>query len=254
MESQDNQKIITALQRGLINSLAINANPQFLKPIGELYFNRTLGAESYPIVPQSLQDLEASEQYRASTTQFARMIGTASTELKLGISPLKIDHFLRSYFGYTSGLALMIIDEALVQSGGLSYERPERSLREVIRAIPGTTRFAIPEFGNRTENDYYELNNEIAPIVKNYLFKDKNSYFGESAEYFDENREALGMKQIMATYKNQLAEVRRQEQEIIRMPKTIMDGATKRERLNILKEEKQRILSDIRLRRKEYYN
>ena len=254
MESQDNQKIITALQRGLINSLAINANPQFLKPIGELYFNRTLGAESYPIVPQSLQELEASEQYRASTTQFARMIGTASTELGLGISPLKIDHFLRSYFGYTSGLALMIIDEALVQSGGLSYERPERSLREVIRAIPGTTRFAIPEFGNRAENDYYELNKEIVPIVQNYLFKDKNSYFGEGAKYFDENREALGMKQIMATYKNQLAEVRRQEQEILRMPKTIMDGATKRERLKMLKEEKQRILSDIGSRRKEYYN
>ena len=254
MESQDNQKIITALQRGLINSLAINANPQFLKPIGELYFNQTLGAESYPIVPQSLQELEASEQYRASTTQFARMIGTASTELKLGISPLKIDHFLRSYFGYTSGLALMIIDEALVQSGGLSYERPERSLREVLRAIPGTTRNIVPEFGNRDENDYYELNKEIAPIVKNYLFKDKNSYFGESAKYFDKNRKALEMKEVMSTYKSQLAAVRRQEQEILRMPKTIMDGATKKQRLDILKEEKQRILSDIGSFRKEYYN
>jgi hypothetical protein len=102
---QDGEKTFQAIKRGLMNSMTISAIPQAVRPIIDVYMNES-GAfsERRQIVPEYLKNEEGADQYKESTTEFA--IATAKLT---GVSALKIDYFMRQYFGYTAGLITMSV-------------------------------------------------------------------------------------------------------------------------------------------------
>lgn len=61
-----------------------------------------------PVVPQSLANVEATEQYTSNTSETFVRMGEA-----LGISPIKAEHMFKAYTGYLGGYALWGTDHLL---------------------------------------------------------------------------------------------------------------------------------------------
>lgn len=79
--------------------------PQAIKPVTEA----VLGKSFYggDIESQREKEMLATERYRDSTTEIAKMIGAVTGNV--GVSPIMVDHLIR---GYTSGLGVAIVQLA----------------------------------------------------------------------------------------------------------------------------------------------
>jgi len=252
---QDGEKTFQAIKRGLINSVSISATPQAVRPLIDMYMNES-GAfsERRPIVPEYLKNLEGADQYKENTTEFA--IATAKLT---GVSALKIDYFMRQYFGYTAGLITMTVDEIIVQSGMLDYDRPERSLREIITKIPGTTPFVVREFGNREVSDYYEMKEQVKTIVNtfNKMQKPDNRMFYDRKrvnEFAKENAKMIQYGPLIRNKDRALKKLREYRRFVLAQPRENMDGATKKRLIDQTRRQERQILSDIIEYRKKLYD
>lgn len=252
---QDGEKTFQAIKRGLINSVSISATPQAVRPLIDMYMNES-GAfsERRPIVPEYLKDLKGADQYKENTTEFA--IATAKLT---GVSALKIDYFMRQYFGYTAGLITMTVDEIIVQSGMLDYDRPERSLREIITKIPGTTPFVVREFGNREVSDYYEMKEQVKTIVNtfNKMQKPDNRMFYDRKrvnEFAKENSKMIQYGPLIRNKDRALKKLRDYRRFVLAQPRENMDGATKKRLIDQTRRQERQILSDIIEYRKKLYD
>jgi hypothetical protein len=252
---QDGEKTWGAISSALVNSISVSAIPQAIRPLIDVFVANESGSfsERRPIVPDALKDLKGADQFKENTSEFA--IATAKLT---GVSALKIDYFLRQYFGYTGGLITMLVDEAIVQSGTLDYDRPDRSLRDIITKIPGTTPFVVREFGNRETNDYYEMKNQVEKVVSTYNKMNDPKYRmaynrKEGAEYYKENEKLMRYQGLIEDKNAMLSTLRERKQEVLAMPKDWMKGAEKKQQLDEIRKREREYLSDIKDYRKQLY-
>ena len=257
---QDGEKTWEAISSALVNSITVSAIPQAVRPLLDLAMNESGSfSERRQLVPEALKDRTGSNQFKENTSEFALMIARASeVPGGEGVSAIKIDHFLRQYFGYTGGLITMLVDEAIVQSGTLDYDRPDRSLRDIITKIPGTTPFVVREFGNRETNDYYEMKNQVEKVVSTYNKMNDPKYRmaynrKEGAEYYKENEKLLQYQGLIKDKNAMLSTLRARKQEVLAMPRDWMTGAEKKQQLDEIRKRERQYLSDIKDYRKQLY-
>ena len=251
---QDGEKTFQAIRTGLANSMTISAIPQAVRPLIDVYMNES-GAfsERRKIVPEYLKNEEGADQYKESTSEFA--IATAKLT---GVSAIKIDYFMRQYFGYTAGLITMSVDELIRQSGMLPYELPERSFRDILTDIPGTTPFVVREFGNRELSDYYEMKEQVSKIVStfNKMQKPDNRMAYDTKrvqEFARENAETIQYGTLIKNKDKALKKLRKQRRFVLAQPKENMSGATKERLLKQNSRQQRQLLSDIKEYRKNLY-
>lgn len=88
-----------------------------------------------PVVPQSLSNVEAPEQYNSNTSETFVRLGEA-----LNISPIKAEHMFNAYTGYLGGYVLAGTDHMLWDESRFG-EKPDRKLSENVFL----RRFLTPE-------------------------------------------------------------------------------------------------------------
>ena len=253
-ESEDSQKFKHSLGRALADVGAMNFIPQLVRPFLELQYNYSarLGRS---IVPQRLEDTDISLKYTAGTTELAKLIGRSADKLGLDLNPIKIDYFLRQYFGYTAGLATLFADEMIKDSGMLDYERATPTDREAILKWPGTSAFISKEYGNRATSDFYELKADVSKAYKQY--KDLISKGWDRKAMLEHRREHKALIRINSYVKSKtkmLSGVRVRRQRLIEMPKNLISADRKRLELDKMNRRESKILSDIRKKRKLVYD
>ena len=252
---QDGEKTFQAIKRGFINSVSMSAIPQAIRPMIDLYSNESGSfSERRKIVPDALQDEEGADQFKENTSELAIMLAEGS-----GVSAIKIDYFLRQYFGYTAGLITMAVDEVIVQSGTLDYERPNRSFREVLLDVPGTTPFIVRQFGNREISDYYEMREDVAKVVSTFNkmqgSKYRMSYDRKRvAEFYEENKKMIEYGPLIRSKNKMLSDLRAYRQEIIAMPRELMGGADKKRIIDETRRKERLYLRDIKKYRERLYD
>ena len=253
-ESEDSQKFKHSLGRALADVGAMNFIPQLVRPFLELQYNYSarLGRS---IVPQRLEDTDISLKYTAGTTELAKLIGRSADKLGLDLNPVKIDYFLRQYFGYTAGLATLFADEMIQDSGMLDYERATPTDREAILKWPGTSAFISKEYGNRATSDFYELKADVSKAYKQY--KDLISKGWDRKAMLEHRREHKALIRINSYVKSaskMLSGVRVRRQRLIEMPKNLISADRKRLELDKMNRYESKILSDVRKKRKLVYD
>ena len=253
-ESEDSQKFKHSLGRALADVGAMNFIPQLVRPFLELQYNYSarLGRS---IVPQRLEDTDISLKYTAGTTELAKLIGRSANKLGLDLNPVKIDYFLRQYFGYTAGLATLFADEMIQDSGMLDYERATPTDREAILKWPGTSAFISKEYGNRATSDFYELKADVSKAYKQY--KDLISKGWDRKAMLEHRREHKALIRINSYVKStskMLSGVRVRRQRLIEMPKNLISADRKRLELDKMNRRESKILSGIRKKRKLVYD
>ncbi|MDY0036719.1 MAG: LPD38 domain-containing protein [Zoogloea oleivorans] len=88
----------------LTNTLALNPVPQIVKPIGEVWFNYDM-FRGQAIDSMAMERLLPQERFNANTSAAAVGVGRA-----LDVSPQKVEHMVRGYFGWLGTQALNVGD------------------------------------------------------------------------------------------------------------------------------------------------
>jgi hypothetical protein len=88
----------------LTNTLAMNPVPQIVKPIGEAWFNYDM-FRGQAIDSMAMERLLPQERFNANTSAAAVAAGRA-----LEVSPQKVEHLVRGYFGWLGTQALNVGD------------------------------------------------------------------------------------------------------------------------------------------------
>ena len=253
-ESEDSQKFKHSLGRALADVGAMNFIPQLVRPFLELQYNYSarLGRS---IVPQRLEDTDISLKYTAGTTELAKLIGRSANKLGLDLNPVKIDYFLRQYFGYTAGLATLFADEMIQDSGMLDYERATPTDREAILKWPGTSAFISKEYGNRATSDFYELKADVSKAYKQYKDLITKGWDRKAMlEHRRKHKALIRMNSYVKSKTKMLSGVRVRRQRLIEMPKNLISADRKRLELDKMNRYESKILSDIRKKRKLVYD
>lgn len=229
-DDEDATKMWKSLGGALANAVTgPSPYPQALKTVGELAYNYDMFT-GRPIVGTGVAGKEEEMQYTAKTSEMAKVLGDYT-----GTSPMKWDHFLDGYLGYTAGLIRMATNPLMADIRGDIL--PSKSVQDYITELPGTSAFIAKEFGTRAKNDYYELRSEVDRAYATY--KDKQQFRGpeETEAYLskDNKRDLIVRKGLVDDLGKYLSQLRKMERSV--MEDKYMSPDEKQQKLKFIKEE-----------------
>jgi hypothetical protein len=232
IEKQYGGDLRDALVRGFVDTLSMNPTPQAVKPPVEIAMNRNFTGA--PIIPERLKDVEPWEQYDANTAEVAIRLGK-----ELHVSPKKLEHLIRGYFGTLAG-------ETLIGMDVLFDSPPDRRLDQlpVIRAFYKQ----LPLRRTKSEDDFYTFASEVARIAKTVSKMQNEARLEDADEYLSEPQRAVlfGARTQITDFQQRInarnAEIRR----IRRLPVSEMSSAEKRLELDGLYADRNAMFRDVR--------
>jgi hypothetical protein len=237
-EDEDATKMWKSLGGALANAVTgPSPYPQALKTLGELAYNYDMFT-GRPIVGINPAGKEEEMQYTARTSEMAKVLGDYT-----GTSPMKWDHFLDGYLGYTAGLIRMATNPLMADIRGDVL--PSKSTQDYITELPGTSSFISKEFGTRAKNDYYELRDIVDKVYNTY--KDKQKFMGpeQTLAYVtkDTNQGLIARKGLIDDIGKYLGQLRASERVILEDKQMTPDE--KQRRIKLLKQEEINMLDHL---------
>jgi hypothetical protein len=237
-EDEDATKMWKSLGGALANAVTgPSPYPQALKTLGELAYNYDMFT-GRPIVGINPAGKEEEMQYTARTSEMAKVLGDYT-----GTSPMKWDHFLDGYLGYTAGLIRMATNPLMADIRGDVL--PSKSTQDYITELPGTSSFISKEFGTRAKNDYYELRDIVDKVYNTY--KDKQKFMGpeQTLAYVtkDTNQGLIARKGLIDDIGKYLGQLRASERVILEDKQ--MSPDEKQRRIKLLKQEEINMLDHL---------
>lgn len=232
----DGKKVRRAMTEALGNAiLSPTAVPQFIKPAVEVGINHNFFT-GRDLVGKGVAGLDKELQYTASTSELGKFLG------KLGIlAPIEIDHLIKGYAGSVGGLLLLGTNGVMSQG---EAPKPEKSMQDALRQIPGMGTFFASEYGNAMKNDFYELRADVSKAVQS-LNRLKKESPEKAREYMEENRPRLQLQTQVNAINNQLAKLREYENRIRALPESRMDAAQKKEQIDRIRANEERMLKNV---------
>ena len=232
----DGKKVRRAMTDALGNAiLSPTAVPQFIKPAVEVGINHNFFT-GRDLVGKGVAGLDKELQYTASTSELGKVLG------KLGIlSPIQIDHLIKGYAGSLGGLLLLGTNGVMAQG---EVAKPEKSTQDALRQIPGMGTFFASEYGNAMKNDFYELRADVSKAVQS-LNRLKKESPEKAREYMEENRPRLQLQTQVNAINNQLAKLREYENRIRALPESRMDATQKKEQIDRIRANEERMLKNV---------
>ena len=242
---EDGTKAKRAMKDAFVNAITgPTPVPQAFKPLVEVALNRNFYT-GRPIVGRGIENLQTSEQFTASTSEFAKAIGSTGI-----IAPVNVDHLMRGYFGTTGGLTLMAMDAAINSASGVPT--PSRSMQDVLASTPGMSTFVTKEFGGSAKTDFYELKGMVDEVSATVNRLQKTGRVEDAKALLAEEgtKELLKVKNQVNQIQSQLSKLRERENLIRAMPETRMDADQKETEIRKIRETEQRMLANVsKLRR-----
>lgn len=237
-DDEDATKMWKSLGGAITNAITGPAPyPQAIKPAIELIYNYDIFT-GRPIVGTGIAGKEEEMQYTARTSELAKVLGDYT-----GTSPMKWDHFLDGYLGYTAGLIRMGTNDFMADIRGDVL--PSKSVQDYITDLPGTSAFIAREFGTRAKNDYYELRDEVDRAYNTY--KDKQQFRGpeETEAYLakDNKRELVVRKGLVDDLGKYLSQLRKMERSVLE--DKYMTPDEKQQKIKFIREEEVNMLDHL---------
>lgn len=209
--------------------------PTAVKGPLEVAFNYNMYTDQ-PVETTREQAMDVDQRYRESTTELAKLLG------KLGVlSPVQIDHLVRSYTGSAGIMLLSTANMALrPMSGRADVEKPDMSLTEI--PVVGTV--FQPTTGRGMVNAAFDdvaRYQRAAMTYKNLAASDPEA----AREYADKFGREIALASMGGSFRQQMGEFAAYKRAIASNPN--LTGAQKREQIDAIK--KQEIEFAQRLRK-----
>jgi hypothetical protein len=240
--ADDPAKLRTILGDALVNNLFGGSIPVELpeKLAVELEGNYDFFAER-PIVGAGLEKLEGWRQYSPETSEFAKGVGATSKDLAkavgstyTGLSPMKVDHFIRGTLGSYGGMFLLA-------TNNIFGNRPTRSTQDIIATFPGMSRVGVREFANDTATDFHDLAEHVSEAVATANKLQASGQYPEYQKYMQENRQKTRYESYVKNIEETLGLMRNQ---VTRITESNMSPEEKETRIREIKLREQRMLKN----------
>ena len=240
--ADDPAKLRTVVSDALVNNLLGGSIPVELpeKLAVELEGNYNF-FEERPIVGPGLEKLEGWRQYSPETSEFAKGVGATSKDVAkilgstyTGLSPMKVDHFVRGTLGSYGGMFLLA-------TNSIFGNRPTRSWQDTIATFPGLSRVGVREFANDTATDFHDLAEHVDEAVATANKLAATGNFKEYQQYMDENRQKVRYEGYVKNIEDTLGILRNQ---INRISESSLDPDEKQARIREVQLRQQRMMKN----------
>jgi hypothetical protein len=220
--------------------------PAGVKPVFEVLINHDFFT-GRPVIPEGLKNVEAAEQYTASTSELAKKLSEATsipgTDGKRVISPVEADHLVRGIFGTAGAMAQWVSNSI----GAMAEARPEPSARET----PITGSFLRDEVPRGREDLFYDFKEAVSAKYQTWKKMVDRGDMDAADAYLDKHGDIAGMYEYINETEAGLKEI---NSEIRRIGETREKDMTPRERrleIEDLKRIKQDVLEPVKELRRE---
>jgi hypothetical protein len=228
-EGSEGKQFEQSLKRMITDTFAVNL-PQFFKPLVDLYANKD-SFTGAPIESAGMERLSKQERATDTTSPLAIALGGLTKVLVPGegLSPVQVDYAIKAYFGWLGGTIAETSHYAVMPFKDGAYP----DTKWVDKVSVGFIK-SLPANQARYATAFYENNKEISQA-----YADMRHYaeIGDSAKVLkilEEKQDKIGLAKFYDKTAKNMAKVRLQIRMITN--DTSMDGATKREEIDRLKE------------------
>jgi len=217
-----------SLSRMLWDTFSMNPMPQVFKPLVDLYANKD-SFTGAPIESAGMERLSKQERATDSTSPIAKALGGLTSIAGEGLSPVQIDYAIKAYFGWLGGSIASMSTYAVAPFKDGEY--PDIKAVDVVSQ--GFIK-SLPANQSRYVTSFYENNQQV-----NQAFADMRHYaeLGDSEKVqkiMEEKGDLIALQKLYDKTAKNMANVRKQIR-VITDDKE-MDGATKREEIDRLKQ------------------
>ena len=174
--------------------------PAGFKPVLEVAINHSFFT-GRPVVPESIKDVEAAEQYVASTSELGKKISALlaipGTDGKRVINPVEADHLVRGLFGTAGAMAQWFANSVEASN------RPAQTEREK----PFTGSFKRDEVPRGNEDLFYDLKEVVMEKHETLKKLIERENFDEVDKFIEKNIELLTLHKYVTRTEDALKKV-----------------------------------------------
>lgn len=212
----------TALKKMVAGTIPVDI-PLAVKPLIELTANYSFFTGA-PIESQRERDLLSSERYRTYTPELIKMLGMGP------LSPLQVEHLVRSYTGGLGMLAMSLPDILLRPLRAPdNVESPARRLSE----LPMLSTLFQPETGRGIIDAVYKDIEGYQQAANTYKAKLASGNAAEAAAFANEYANEIAMTSAGGRFRQQMGELAKTRRQIAGAP-------------NISAQDKQKYIEEIK--------
>jgi hypothetical protein len=230
-ENAEGKQFTSAVSRMVFDTFAMNPAPQIIKPIVDLYANKD-SFTGAPIETAGMEALSKAERKTENTSPLAlalsNVVNIALPE-KAELSPVQMDYAIKGYFGWLGGTAATASMYAVMPFKEGEY--PDTKWMD--KASLGFVK-SLPSNQSQYTTAFYENNKQIQQAFADMRHYSEIGEMDKVQQIMEEKGDKLALQKIYTQASKQMANIRKQIQ--IVTADTGMDGATKREQIDEMKE------------------
>ena len=203
------------ITKGMGKLLALSnpfALPQAVKPLTEVVLGRSFFSGDIESSREQ-QTMLPTERYRDTTTEFAKLLGSATGDA--GLTPIKIDYLMRGYMG---GLGLALVSLAnpiLNMEGKAEVADPTKKISK----MPFIGGMFQPIEGRGTLDAAYERMQEIQQTKGSFNKLIEEGKKDEAKAFAIENIDKISGASMSGSVQKQLGELAKYRRQVIASPR-----------------------------------
>ena len=227
----EGKQFTSALNRMMWDTFAMNPMPQIIKPVVDLYANKD-SFTGAPIESAGMEALSKAER-KADTTSplamaLAPVLNIALPE-KAELSPVQVDYAIKGYFGWLGGTIASTSMYAVMPFKEGEY--PNTNWMD--KASLGFVK-TLPSNMSQYTTSFYENNKQIQQAFADMRHYSEIGEMDKVQQIMEEKGDKLALQKMYTQTSKQMANIRKQISLVTN--DTTMDGSTKREQIDEMKE------------------
>lgn len=230
-ESAEGKQFTSAISRMMWDTFAMSPTPQIFKPILDIYANKD-SFTGAPIETAGMEALSKAERKSENTSplaQFALSIYNTVAPEKIEMSPVQMDYAIKGYLGWLGGTAATTSMYAVAPFKEGEY--PDTKWMD--KASLGFVK-SLPANQSHFTTAFYENNKQIQQAFADMRHYSEIGEMDKVQQIMEEKGDKLALQKLYTQSSKQMANIRKQIAVVTN--DTSMDGTTKREQIDQMKE------------------
>jgi hypothetical protein len=227
----EGKQFTSALSRMMLDTFAMNPLPQVIKPVVDLYANKD-SFTGAPIESAGMEALSKAERKADTTSPLA--IGLANVlsfglPEKAELSPVQVDYAIKGYFGWLGGTVATTSMYAVMpfKEGAYPYTQwMDKASLGFVKTLPSNM--------SQYTTAFYENNKQIQQAFADMRHYAEIGDMDKVQQIMEEKGDKVGLQKMYTQTSKQMANIRKQISVVTN--DTSLDGATKREQIDQMKE------------------
>jgi len=227
----EGKQFTSALSRMMLDTFAMNPLPQVIKPVVDLYANKD-SFTGAPIESAGMEALSKAERKADTTSPLA--IGLANVlsfglPEKAELSPVQVDYAIKGYFGWLGGTVATTSMYAVMPFKEGAY--PDTQWMD--KASLGFVK-TLPSNMSQYTTAFYENNKQIQQAFADMRHYAEIGDMDKVQQIMEEKGDKVALQKMYSQTSKQMANIRKQISVVTN--DTSLDGSTKREQIDQMKE------------------